>query len=154
MLVLTQSAQRCGLVMNKDEIQRVQWKAIAALSCGLVMNKDEIQLLRLSGCNLMSCGLVMNKDEIQPPGEYHLTRTVVVWWWMKMIYNGWLSAKAVPAVVVWWWIRMIYNNIAYIPIRYMLWFGDDCNRPCKYLHPSPQVLATAPVNTCGEKTPK
>ena len=35
---------RCGLVMNKDEIQPAHKNKNDYLCCGLVMNKDEIQL--------------------------------------------------------------------------------------------------------------
>ena len=57
--------KRCGLVMNKDEIQLMSVALKPGSSCGLVMNKDEIQQNGCGVTHTLCCGLVMNKDEIQ-----------------------------------------------------------------------------------------
>ena len=69
----------CGLVMNKDEIQRLTSSKSKNRSCGLVMNKDEIQLIMMTCLMFCSCGLVMNKDEIQRQKGRYRIEVVVVW---------------------------------------------------------------------------
>ena len=78
-------------------------------SCGLVMNEDDIQPQihpPIWGC---SCGLVMNEDDIQLWRGVHEHGLVVVWCWMKMIYNMGMDYPVSDWVVVWWWMKMIYN---------------------------------------------